>query len=103
MSRSKVPLNFVLSNCQLILIMPSTEFIKQTFVTTMRTFHLCSYIAVDTKETLHYLDTIGSCSMVPREKKGVVDPQLRVYGTTNVRVADISIMPLHVAAHTQSE
>ena len=41
--------------------------------------------------------------MVPREKNGVVDPQLRVYGTSNVRVVDISIMPLHVAAHTQSE
>ena len=51
----------------------------------------------------NYIDTVGSCSMVPRHKNGVVDPQLRVYGTTNVRVADISIMPLHVAAHTQSE
>ncbi len=41
--------------------------------------------------------------MIPREKNGVIDPQLRVYGTTNVRVVDISVMPIHVAAHTQSE
>lgn len=26
-----------------------------------------------------------------------------MYGTTNVRVGDISIVPLHVSAHTQSE
>ncbi|KAJ7688612.1 GMC oxidoreductase [Mycena rosella] len=33
--------------------------------------------------------TIGSCSMLPREKQGVVDPELKVYGTTNLRVVDI--------------
>lgn len=48
-------------------------------------------------------DTVGSCSMLPRELNGVVDPQLKVYGTKNVRVVDVSIIPLHVAAHTQSE
>ncbi|KAH9934261.1 uncharacterized protein B0H18DRAFT_1114998 [Fomitopsis serialis] len=45
---------------------------------------------------------IGSNSMLPRDKNGVVDPQLKVYGTTNVRVADLSIYPLHFASHTQS-
>lgn len=39
--------------------------------------------------------------MLPRDKGGVVDPKLKVYGTTNVRVVDISIIPLHVGAHTQ--
>ncbi|TCD63183.1 hypothetical protein EIP91_005880 [Steccherinum ochraceum] len=43
---------------------------------------------------------IGSLSMLPREKNGCVDPHLRVYGTKNVRVADLSIVPLHIAAHT---
>ncbi|KAH8099870.1 GMC oxidoreductase [Cristinia sonorae] len=43
---------------------------------------------------------VGSLSMLPRDKNGVVDPQLKVYGTKNVRVADLSIVPLHVAAHT---
>ncbi|KDR78169.1 hypothetical protein GALMADRAFT_1304439 [Galerina marginata CBS 339.88] len=46
--------------------------------------------------------TVGSCSMLPRIQGGVVDPKLKVYGTTNVRVADISIVPLHIAAHTQA-
>jgi choline dehydrogenase-like flavoprotein len=46
-------------------------------------------------------DTIGSCSMLPRDKQGVVSPELIVYGTKNVRVVDISIVPLHFAAHTQ--
>jgi len=30
-------------------------------------------------------------------------PQLIVYGTKNLRVADLSILPLHIAAHTQSK
>ncbi|KAH9927654.1 GMC oxidoreductase [Fomitopsis serialis] len=44
----------------------------------------------------------GSCSMLPREKHGVVDTKLKVYGTKNLRVADMSIVPLEVAAHTQA-
>jgi len=46
--------------------------------------------------------TCGSCSMLPREKGGVVDEQLKVYGTTNVRVVDLSIVPLHFATHPQA-
>ncbi|KAH9840900.1 GMC oxidoreductase [Rhodofomes roseus] len=46
--------------------------------------------------------TAGSCSMLPREHSGVVDPELRVYGTNNVRVVDLSVVPLHFAAHTTS-
>ncbi|KAF8908419.1 hypothetical protein CPB85DRAFT_1436045 [Mucidula mucida] len=41
----------------------------------------------------------GSLSMLPRDKRGVVDAQLKVYGTENIRVADLSIVPLHFAAH----
>ncbi|KAJ7156148.1 GMC oxidoreductase [Mycena filopes] len=46
--------------------------------------------------------TVGSCSMLPLENQGVVDPNLRVYGTHNLRVVDISIIPIHIAAHMQA-
>lgn len=42
---------------------------------------------------------IGSCSMMPRDKGGVVDERLKVHGTTNVRVVDASILPVHVSSH----
>jgi GMC oxidoreductase len=40
--------------------------------------------------------------MMPREMNGVVSPELIVYGTKNLRVSDLSVMPLHIASHTQS-
>ncbi|KAG5734171.1 hypothetical protein E4T56_gene1404 [Termitomyces sp. T112] len=46
--------------------------------------------------------SLGTCSMLPRDKQGVVDSELKVYGTKNLRIADISIIPLHIAAHTQA-
>jgi len=46
--------------------------------------------------------TAGTCSMLPQDKGGVVDSRLKVYGTTNVRVVDLSVIPLHVMAHTQA-
>ncbi|KAK4210357.1 oxygen-dependent choline dehydrogenase [Rhypophila decipiens] len=36
---------------------------------------------------------VGTCAMMPRELGGVVDEQLRVYGTKNLRVVDASVMP----------
>jgi choline dehydrogenase-like flavoprotein len=45
--------------------------------------------------------TSGTCSMLPRDKGGVVDPRLKVYGTHNLRVVDLSILPLHIGAPTQ--
>ena len=47
--------------------------------------------------------TAATCSMLPREKNGVVDPNLVVYGTANIRVCDLSILPLHFAAHPQGK
>ena len=45
---------------------------------------------------------IGTCAMLPKEKGGVVDQELRVYGTSNVRVCDASIFPLHVQGNIVS-
>jgi len=46
--------------------------------------------------------TSGSLSMLPKDKGGVVDPKLKVYGTKNIRAVDLSIVPLEVSAHTQA-
>ncbi|KAJ9504007.1 hypothetical protein H2202_000063 [Exophiala xenobiotica] len=43
---------------------------------------------------------LGTCAMLPRDKGGVVDNDFRVYGTANVRVVDLSVVPLQVAGHS---
>ncbi|EJD05559.1 alcohol oxidase [Fomitiporia mediterranea MF3/22] len=43
----------------------------------------------------------NTLAMLPLDKGGVVDPKLRVYGTSNVRVADASVFPIQFAAHLQ--
>ncbi|KAF7713453.1 Glucose oxidase [Penicillium ucsense] len=42
---------------------------------------------------------VGTASMLPREKGGVVSSTLKVYGTKNVRVVDASIIPFQVCGH----
>jgi choline dehydrogenase-like flavoprotein len=44
----------------------------------------------------------GTAAMMPLDLGGVVDPSLRVWGTTNLRVVDASIFPLLPAAHLQA-
>ncbi|KAJ7841204.1 GMC oxidoreductase [Mycena olivaceomarginata] len=46
--------------------------------------------------------TVGSTSMLPLDKQGVVSPDLKVYGTTNLRVVDVGIIPIHLATHTHA-
>ncbi|KAI0846031.1 putative GMC oxidoreductase [Daldinia vernicosa] len=42
---------------------------------------------------------IGSASMMSRELGGVVDPKFKVYGTSNVRVVDASVLPMQISGH----
>ncbi|KZT01787.1 GMC oxidoreductase [Laetiporus sulphureus 93-53] len=46
--------------------------------------------------------TNGSLSMLPEGKGGAVDSKLKLYGTTNIRVVDMSVFPLPIGAHPQS-
>lgn len=51
--------------------------------------------------TLHH--QVATNKMGPEnDTEAVVDPQLRVYGIKNLRVADCSVIPLPVAAHTNA-
>ena len=46
---------------------------------------------------------VGTCAMgPPSDPNAVVDPELRVYGVPNLRVADASIMPTIVSGNTQA-
>ncbi|KAK0239833.1 alcohol oxidase [Armillaria nabsnona] len=45
---------------------------------------------------------LGTAAMMPRDLGGVVDNTLRVYGTDNLRVVDMSVFPMELASHTQS-
>ncbi|KAG4219982.1 hypothetical protein PC116_g31539 [Phytophthora cactorum] len=47
---------------------------------------------IDTVTTAYH--SCGSAAMLPKEKGGVVDPKLIVYGTENIRIVDASIFPL---------
>ncbi|KAG4439097.1 hypothetical protein IFR05_005439 [Cadophora sp. M221] len=44
----------------------------------------------------------STCAMLPREKGGVVDERLRVYGTKKLRIVDASVFPLIPRANIQS-
>ncbi|KAL4877107.1 glucose-methanol-choline oxidoreductase [Aspergillus karnatakaensis] len=57
------------------------------------------YILDTVNTTYHYC---GTAAMLPREKGGVVDSHLRVYGTQGLRVVDASVFPVIPAGNVQS-
>lgn len=46
--------------------------------------------------------SLGTCAMREREKGGVVDRALNVYGTKGLKVADLSMVPENVGANTNN-
>ena len=42
---------------------------------------------------------MGTTSMMPRDMGGVVDSELRLYGTANVWVVDASVLPTQISGH----
>ncbi|PLB46523.1 aryl-alcohol dehydrogenase [Aspergillus steynii IBT 23096] len=55
------------------------------------------------KERLyHCFHPVGTCAMMPADLGGVVDPQLKVHGTRNLRVVDASVFPLEPTGNIQA-
>ncbi|KAK8133111.1 GMC oxidoreductase [Apiospora kogelbergensis] len=46
--------------------------------------------------------SLGTCKMAPRERMGVVDADLSVYGVRNLKLADLSVAPENVGANTNN-
>ncbi|KAM7195883.1 L-sorbose 1-dehydrogenase [Rhypophila sp. PSN 637] len=57
------------------------------------------YLHRTAKGSHHYT---GTCSMMPKKLGGVVDHELRVYGTVNLRICDASVVPITPRANTQA-
>lgn len=60
---------------------------------------ISEWLRDNVRSTYH---TTSSCSMLPKEDGGVVDSRLKVYGTTNIRVVDLSVVPVQIGSHTQA-
>jgi choline dehydrogenase-like flavoprotein len=58
-----------------------------------------SFVRDQTTTVFH---PVGTASMLAEEDGGVVDANLKVYGTANLRVVDASIIPIQLGAHTQA-
>jgi alcohol oxidase len=57
------------------------------------------FIRANVNTTWH---SLGTCPMKPKDQGGVVDGNLNVYGTSGLKVADLSIPPENVGANTNN-
>jgi alcohol oxidase len=57
------------------------------------------FIGENVSTTWH---SMATCPMKPRADGGVVDNQLNVYGTQNLKVVDLSVCPSNIGANTAS-
>ena len=48
----------------------------------------------------HCWHELGTCKMAPSTDGGVVDERLSLYGVESLRVADLSVVPVNMAANT---
>ncbi|KAK5113312.1 hypothetical protein LTR85_010929 [Meristemomyces frigidus] len=60
------------------------------------------WLAFAKNTTLSIYHPMGTCAMLPKNESGVVDANLLVYGTSNLRVVDASIIPIQPSGHLQT-
>jgi choline dehydrogenase-like flavoprotein len=60
---------------------------------------IAAFVRQDLQSLKH---PIGTAAIAPRLLGGVVDSNLLVYGTKNLRVADASTFPMQISAHAQT-
>ncbi|KAH8759876.1 hypothetical protein F5883DRAFT_606387 [Diaporthe sp. PMI_573] len=58
-----------------------------------------AYIKTSTLSCWH---PTSACALLPRERGGVVDPQLQVYGVDGLRIVDSSVIPVQTRGNTQT-
>lgn len=54
------------------------------------------------RSTLSCWHPTSTCALLPRERGGVVDPQLQVYGVEGLRIVDWSVIPVQTRGNTQT-
>jgi choline dehydrogenase-like flavoprotein len=60
------------------------------------------WLAYVRNSTNTFYHPVGTCAMLPIDCGGVVDAELMVYGSSNLRVVDASVIPILVSAHPQT-
>jgi alcohol oxidase len=75
---------------------PSTEPIKYSAEDDKA---IAQWVRENVNTTWH---SIGTAKMAPQNKGGVVDKDLNVHGTSGLKLADLSVLPMNVGANTNN-